>query len=144
MKNPESFEGEPEYDAATATLGENWRMPNNQDVYELCKYCDFEWTSLNGVNGIKIIGRNGNSIFLPAAGYRDNTSINSTGIQCNYWTSMFSNDSSKRIYWAFSIYLHAGNVDSITDYFNDCVCAFGPDENNGYLGMPIRPVLDPY
>lgn len=143
-KNAETFEGEPEYDAATATLGENWRMPNQQDVYELCKYCDFEWTSLNGVNGIKIIGRNGNSIFLPAAGYRDNTSINSTGIQCNYWTSMRACDTTKEIYWALSINLHAGNIDSITDYWDDCVYAFGPDKNNGYLGMPIRPVLDPY
>jgi len=30
--------------------------------------CTWEWTTVNNVNGYKVTGKNGNSIFLPAAG----------------------------------------------------------------------------
>ena len=59
---------DPEDDAATAKLGEGWRMPSKNEVEELLNLCQWAWTSLNGVPGYSVTGPNGNSIFLPAAG----------------------------------------------------------------------------
>ncbi|MDE5608277.1 MAG: hypothetical protein K2I64_05025 [Muribaculaceae bacterium] len=52
---------------------------------ELIKKCTWEWTSLNGVNGYKVIGSNGNSIFLPAASCTH--MIPEYGVNGYYWTS---------------------------------------------------------
>lgn len=59
---------DPEDDAATANLGEGWRMPTPVEIKELVDDCTWEWTAINNVNGYKVTGKNGNSIFLPAAG----------------------------------------------------------------------------
>lgn len=60
------------YDAATMFWGNDWRMPTSDEVEELIKHCSSEWTELNGVNGILFTASNGNSIFLPCAGYISN------------------------------------------------------------------------
>jgi hypothetical protein len=60
--------GGTEYDAATVNLGSDWRMPTIIELEELINNCTWEWTQINNVNGYKVIGTNGNSIFLPAAG----------------------------------------------------------------------------
>lgn len=49
--------------------GDLWRMPTLKEMEELINKCMWTWTTLNGVNGYKVVGLNGNSIFLPAAGY---------------------------------------------------------------------------
>lgn len=58
-----------EYDAAHVNLGGDWRMPTARECLELVSQCNWEWTQIDGVNGYKVRGPNGNSIFLPAAGY---------------------------------------------------------------------------
>lgn len=58
-----------EYDAATVNLGSDWRLPTKDEMKELVDKCTWEWTQINGVNGYKVTGTNGNSIFIPAAGY---------------------------------------------------------------------------
>jgi len=57
-----------QYDAATVNLGSDWRMPTKDEMKELLDNCSWEWTQISGINGYKVIGPNGNSIFLPAAG----------------------------------------------------------------------------
>lgn len=65
--------GKSDYDAATAIWGEEWRMPTCEEMEELYKYCNFTpMKSLHGINGYMFTGPNGNYIFMPAAGYRDN------------------------------------------------------------------------
>ena len=60
-----------EDDAARANWGGDWRMPTLAEIEELMNNTTREWTTLNGVNGYKFSSKsNGNSIFLPAAGYR--------------------------------------------------------------------------
>ena len=55
------------HDPATANWGNNWRMPSTADFVELLEYCNWEFTG----SGYKVTSKaNGNSIFLPAAGYR--------------------------------------------------------------------------
>ena len=53
-----------EYDAATINLGTDWKMPTKVQMEELLNNCSWEWTQINGVNGYKVTGSNGNSIFL--------------------------------------------------------------------------------
>ena len=57
----------PQYDAATANWGGDWRMPTKAELNELLNNCTWTWTTQNGHKGYKVTGPNGNSIFLPAA-----------------------------------------------------------------------------
>lgn len=74
------------YDAATANWGSAWRMPTLDEIKELINNCSWEWTEVNGVNGYKVTGSNGNSIFLPGAGYRDGTEVIYRGSNGYYWS----------------------------------------------------------
>ncbi len=82
---------EPEDDAARANWGGDWRMPTKAEQDELRRECTWEWitgknSAGNDVAGYKITGPNGNSIFLPAAGYR-NYSFYYAGTYGFYWSS---------------------------------------------------------
>lgn len=67
-----SIIGDAKYDAATKNWGAEWAMPTTAQLNELIKECEWEYTGA----GYKVTGPNGNSIFLPAAGYRyENTLI---------------------------------------------------------------------
>ncbi|MCQ2195454.1 MAG: hypothetical protein MJZ28_10950 [Paludibacteraceae bacterium] len=79
----------PEDDAATANWGGAWRMPTRTEQDELREGCDWEWTDdYNGVSGqIGTSKTNGNTIFLPAAGYRFNGSLSEVGSNGYCWSS---------------------------------------------------------
>ena len=77
----------PQYDAATANWGGTWRMPTYAELNELNTQCTWEWIDTNDFKGYKVTGPNGNSIFLPAAGYRRMSSLNHAGSEGNYWSS---------------------------------------------------------
>ena len=62
------FSGDAQYDAATANWGGLWRMPTEAEAEELLR-CKWEEVVINDVNGYKVTGVNGNSIFIPKAGY---------------------------------------------------------------------------
>ena len=97
---------DPEDDAATANWGAEARMPSTWDIYELVNYCSWQWTQLNGVKGQLGTGPNGNTIFLPAAGYRWNESLNgeSTG---HYWSRELVHYSTGN---AYNLYYYPGDV----------------------------------
>ena len=74
-------------DAARANWGGSWRMPTDAEITELREQCTWTWTSQNDVNGYKVTSKsNGNSIFLPAAGYRS-SSLYDAGRCGYYWSS---------------------------------------------------------
>lgn len=75
-----------EDDAAFVNCGPNWRMPSQAQFEELCNDCSWQWTTVNGVNGNLVTGPNGNSIFLPAAGYRSSSSVTHEGRRGYYWS----------------------------------------------------------
>ena len=54
--------------------------------------CTWDWTTQNGVNGYKVTGSNGNSIFLPAAGYMDEGTLLDAGAIGGYWSSSLYTD----------------------------------------------------
>ena len=79
--------GNPSYDAATANWGDGWRMPTKEEFEELEGKCDWQWTTRGGHNGYDVTGPNGNSIFLPAAGWRLGESLYDAGGLGYYWSS---------------------------------------------------------
>ena len=82
----------PEDDAATANWGSYWRMPTKEELQELYQNTTHTWTTQNGVNGRLFTASNGNSLFLPAAGYRSGSSLYDAGSVGVYWSSSFYMD----------------------------------------------------
>lgn len=110
-KNIADISGNPDYDAARANWGGTWRMPTKAESQELVDKCSWTWTTQGGKKGYKVTGPNGNSIFLPAAGYRHGTSLGSAGEGGSCWCStpdesdtgrayyLWFNESRHRVYW---------------------------------------------
>ncbi len=76
-----------EDDAARVNLGRSWRMPTDIEWAELQEKCRWVWTTRNGVTGCEVTGPNGNSIFLPAAGFWIDSVFCAAGSQAIYWSS---------------------------------------------------------
>ncbi len=82
------IKADPLYDAATVNCGSSWRLPTLKEFEELKERCTWQWTTQGGKKGYKITGPNGNSIFLPASGYRNNASLYEIKeAKGRYWTS---------------------------------------------------------
>ena len=82
-------------DAARVNWGGKWRMPTKAEQEELCNtsICTWTWTTQNGINGYKVTSKiNGNSIFLPAAGYRNLGNFYYAGSNGFYWSSSLNSD----------------------------------------------------
>lgn len=75
-------------DAATIALGNGARTPTREEWQELLNNTTVEWTTMNGVNGRKFTSTaNGNTLFLPAAGYRNGSELIYAGSRGGYWSS---------------------------------------------------------
>lgn len=114
---------EPTDDAAAVNWGNGWRMPTDAEWQELLNFTNYTWTTQNGVNGLLFIGSNDNSLFLPAAGYREGSSLGWVGGNGIYWSS------------------------SLTMYYTqDAGCFFLSeftnllDGNERFYGYSVRPV----
>ena len=116
---------QPEDDAATVNWGSDWQMPSLAQIQELCSSnTTTEWTQVNGVNGRKITSKsNGNSIFLPAAGYRYDTSLGDAGSYGTYWSrSLYTSNSS----YSYNLGFISGNINW--------------NRGHRYYGQSVRPV----
>ena len=96
-----------EDDAANANWGGNWRMPTDAEWTELRTNCTWTWTTQNGVYGRKVTASNGNSIFLPAAGYRYDSSLSRAGSNGDYWSSSLHESGPD---YAWRVNFGSGNV----------------------------------
>ena len=76
---------QPSDDAATANYG--GRTPTKEEWHELLENTASRWDTINGVNGLCLTAPNGNRIFLPAAGFREDSSLYETDRVCLYWSS---------------------------------------------------------
>ena len=111
-------------DAATANWGGSWRMPTDAELTELREQCIWTWTTQNGVNGYKVTSKkNGNSIFLPAAGYRFGSSLGNAGSRGYYLSSSLNTGSPSD---AYRLYFSSDSV-------------YGRDTDR-YYGQSVRPV----
>ena len=83
-----SIAGDYAYDVASYSWGGGWRMPTRKEFEELRYNCRWEWTSQGGVSGYRVTSKkNGESIFLPATGWRHGAALSHAGEQGYYWTS---------------------------------------------------------
>jgi hypothetical protein len=83
----------PEDDAATVNWGSGWRMPTEEEWWELYNNTTVTWTTQNGVSGRLFTASNGNSLFLPAAGYRFNNGFVDAGSWGYFCSSSLDTDS---------------------------------------------------
>lgn len=98
----------PEDDAAAVNMGLDWRMPTAEEQKELIEECSWIWTTKHGTKGYKVVGPNGNSIFLPASGYCVDSHIDNTGTHGSIWSSSLANGAS---YNAKEVYFYSDSVD---------------------------------
>ena len=86
------------YDMARHNMGSPSRLPTMGEFVELNNNCDSEWTDEDGVAGRRFTSRiNGNSIFFPAAGLYNGTSLYGRGTHGIYWSSTWYSETSARL-----------------------------------------------
>ncbi len=119
---------DPEDDAATVNWGEGWRMPTEEEWENLKDTNKFVWTWTTDYNGTGVKGYTvtskapgyvGNQIFLPAAGYRDNSSLYYAGSDGYYWSR---------------------TLDSGNPYDARCLHFIRTGGSSRYDGLSVRPV----
>ena len=117
--------GNSKYDAARANWGSTWRMPTKKEFQELKDQCIWTWTSQGGHSGYRVTSKtNGNSIFLPAAGYRSGESLNDVGSNGFYWSAgPYSNT------YGCSLYFFSSYVNPQSNYYR-------------VYGFSVRPVSE--
>ena len=113
----------PEDDAAHVNWGGGWRMPTGKEMKELCEYCTWIWETHNEINGYRIVGQNGNSIFLPAGGFQCIDGFKYKNRHGDYWSSSRAGNLNGALHPSF---LQNNIYDS---------------NSVRYYGFPIRPVL---
>ncbi len=111
-------------DAARANWGGTWRLPTKAECEELKDRCTWTWTTQGGHNGYKVKGPNGNTIFLPAAGSRNGTSLIVAGEWGYYWGS--TPDSGSHFAYSLNFY---GSIRNVGWYRRN-------------LGFSVRPVSE--
>ena len=123
-----------EDDIAHVKWGGDWRMPTTEEQRELLNNCTWTRATQNGVNGYKVTGPNGNSIFLPAAGYRYGTDVYNRGDYGYFWSS------SAQGYYSYSaLGLSFGDGDYDLS-FGDGDC--GLSSYDRCYGQSVRPVIE--
>ena len=117
---------EPEDDAAHVNWGGAWRTPTKGEIQELIDGCEWTWTKQGDRPGYRVSSRkNGNSIFLPAAGYRNYSSIDYDNEMGIYMSASLCSDTP---YYYFSYRFSPSH--------------FGGSGALRFFGYSVRPVMD--
>ena len=114
------------HDTARENWGGTWRMPTDAEFDELCNKCTWTRTSQGGHKGYKVTGPNGNSIFLPAAGWRYGSDTLYVGEYGDYWSSTLSSSYS---YYARYLYFSSSGRRYTDDSYRS-------------VGRSVRPVAE--
>ncbi len=114
-----------EHDVAHVVWRSSWRMPSEEQFRELLTNCDREWTSINGVNILRLTGPSGGTISLPLAGYIWGSEVYEDNEYADYWTSTVDESNSN---YAISFGYHPPS--DITF-----------DGDYRYTGLSVRPVF---
>lgn len=111
-------------DAAKSNWEIGWRMPSKEETEELIEKCTWYWIMQKGIRGYRVVGPNGNSIFLPATGYRSFRDNYNDGIMGYIWTSSYDKN----------------NNISASCFCYDRLDRWVDNSFYRYLGATIRPV----
>ena len=98
------------HEEALSRFGKN--LPSKEDLEELKSVCKWSWTG----SGYKVTGPNGNSIYLPAAGFRGSgNTMYYVGSDGNYWSSTPNGSEN-----AWHLTFYSGGVDMGYITYNRC------------------------
>ena len=123
-------------DAVYTNWGSSCRMPTVEDLLDLeyTDYCTWNWTTKTDCSGATVYGyevvskKNGNSIFLPVTGYKENKDLNDTETAGYYWSkTKLKYDTDPTVAKAM--------------YFDNSGITNKPCSR--YIGYQIRPVAEP-
>ncbi|MBO4662892.1 MAG: fimbrillin family protein [Bacteroidaceae bacterium] len=129
----------PEDDAVTQNWGSKWRMPTVEECLELvneCKYSIVYDDNVTSVKGFIVTGKNGNTIFLPFAGWYEPQGHYCEGVWLRLWSSSLNKEKMDSAFWL-------GNVWIPNDWENPDSWqpdSFGIIDNIRCLGCPVRAV----
>lgn len=116
--------GDKTYDVAASEWGEGWRMPTENEMRELLRYCGNQYVQKGGRWGREFTSSiNQNSIFLPATGSKEGTRTEEANGCGLYWTSTPYDDNAAHMY-TFGAALGEMSI------------------GERYYGFAIRPVSD--
>ena len=111
------------YDMARHNMGSPCRLPTVGEFQELNSNCTSEWTDEDGVAGRRFTSNiNGNSIFFPASGVYNGTTLVNRGSYGYYWSSSYISEAD-----AYDMDFNSGGVDPASD-------------NNRRYGFSVRAV----
>lgn len=111
-------------DPATAQWGSGWRTPSKSQWEELKNNTKYEWQK-DKKGYLFTSKKNGNSVFLPAAGYRWDSELGYAGSSGHYWSRSLIYDYS---YYAWYLYF----------YSFDCDMGSSGLRSNGFSVRPVR------
>lgn len=115
---------DPEDDVAQVLTEGKWRMPTRQDIRDLLNNCTWEYTTREGVSGCIVTSKiNNNSIFIPASGVYNGTTLYSGNNACVFSSYTFGDDCATCLYFYESDRLEIG-------------------DSYRYLGHPVRAVCE--
>lgn len=106
-----------EDDVAHVKWGGTWRMPTQKEFQELYDKCTRTFTTRYGIAGYTFCSENGNSIFIPYAGYRHDIFFGGRGSDIDSWSATLSES-------------------SVYAYHN------GSSNQHRYYGCTVRPVCE--
>lgn len=115
-----------EDDAAHVNMGGEWHMPTTEQFDELFNSTHFKFTTLDGIEGVSFTSKKDGtkSIFIPAAGYAWDGSVQFSGVYGYVWSSVLYTDDADD---GQGLYFGSGGV-----------YLFG---NYRYYGLSVRGVI---
>jgi hypothetical protein len=114
-------------DVAHVRLGGNFSLPTSEELNMLKDSCTWVWeSSFNGKAGYKITGKNGNTLFMPAGGYRNNADNPSEYPTRGLYRTSQLIASGQKSNWFLSFKSNSKSVEHSTNLFH---------------GYSIRPVV---
>ena len=110
-------------DVAAANWGSDWCMSTLDQIKELKDKCTWTWTTNYDIEGYEVTGPNGNSLFLPASGYRGGSELGGVGDSGYFWSCLLTESNPND---AVSLWFDSFDVD--WDGISRCI------------GFTVRPV----
>ena len=112
-------------DPATSNWGTGWQTPSKDQWKELLDNTTNTWTTQNGVKGKLFTSKkNGQRLFLPAAGYRWGSELDDAGSGGDYWSRSLNTDNPN---YAWYLYFFSGDCRMYYRY-----------RSNGFSVRPVR------
>ena len=127
LATPHNISGT-QYDIATHHWGKEWRIPDREQWKELVTKCIWTFEKNKDVEGYRVKGPNGNSIFLPLTGTREGDNISNNSIIGCYWTSEIVDYENSSAYYYFFNWKKNNDIVST--------------RQNVYIGLAVRPICD--